>query len=184
MRPSRSSSTCAAVVGLGRPKELALGAAIGMPAAAISARATGCDGTRTPTSGRPAVTTSGTSGPRGSSSVSGPGQNASISARAWSLISATSRPSGRPWLTCTITGSHAGRCFAAKMRSTAFSSKALAPSPYTVSVGNATVPPARQIVATRSMVAAAVLFCRSNSLRRRRSVSAIYPLCGVFAMAI
>ena len=94
MRPSRSSSTCAAVVGLGRPKELALGAAIGMPAAEISARATGCAGTRTPTSGRPAVTTSGTSGPRGSSSVSGPGQKASISARAVSLTSATSRPSG------------------------------------------------------------------------------------------
>ncbi len=35
MRPSRSSSTCAAVVGLVWPKRLALGAAMGMPAAAM-----------------------------------------------------------------------------------------------------------------------------------------------------
>ncbi len=46
---------------------------------------------------------------------SGPGQNASINARARSLTSATSRPSGSPSLTCTITGSHAGRCLAAKI---------------------------------------------------------------------
>ena len=42
----------AALVGLGREKRFALGAATGMPAAAISACAIGCDGTRTPTVGK------------------------------------------------------------------------------------------------------------------------------------
>ncbi len=51
--------TCAAVVGLGRENRFALGAAIGMPDISISARATRCDGTRTATLGRPAVTRSG-----------------------------------------------------------------------------------------------------------------------------
>ncbi len=51
-RPSRSSFTCAAVVGLGREKRFALGAAIGTPAISISARATRCDGARSATFGK------------------------------------------------------------------------------------------------------------------------------------
>ena len=61
-RPSRSASTCAAEVGLGREKRFALGAATGTPQVSISARATRCAGTRTATDGRPAVTASGTAG--------------------------------------------------------------------------------------------------------------------------
>ena len=41
MRPSMSSSTCSARVGLGRPERLALGAATGTPAFSISIRAAG-----------------------------------------------------------------------------------------------------------------------------------------------
>ncbi len=44
--------TCEACVGLGREKRLALGAATGTAAASISARATGCTGTRTATVGK------------------------------------------------------------------------------------------------------------------------------------
>ena len=73
MRPSRSSSTCAADVGLGRENRLALGAAIGTPAAASSARATGWTGTLTATVSNPAVTSSGTTSDFGSTIVSGPG---------------------------------------------------------------------------------------------------------------
>ena len=59
-RPSMSSKTSGAVVGLGRPERLALGAAMGTPAASISARATGCEGMRTATVASPAVTRRGT----------------------------------------------------------------------------------------------------------------------------
>ena len=72
---------------------LALGAAIGMPDISINARATRCDGTRTATFGRPAVTRSGTSGFFLRISVNGPAQNDSASLRA---------PGGMPtatWLT-------------------------------------------------------------------------------------
>ena len=139
------------------PNRFALGAATGTPASRISSRATGCAGERTPTSGRPAVTASGTAAVLGSSSVSGPGQNASISfattrpsspAGTTATRSSIARPS-----TCTIIGSHAGRCFAAKIFATAAGSSAFAPSPYTVSVGNATVPPARSNSAARATAA-------------------------------
>ena len=49
MRPSRSVSTCSAVVGLVCMKRLALGAATGTPAARSRASATGCAGMRSPT---------------------------------------------------------------------------------------------------------------------------------------
>ena len=70
------------MVGLGREKRLALGAAIGMPDISISARATRCDGTRTATLGKPAVTRSGIAGFFCRISVSGPAQNDSASLRA------------------------------------------------------------------------------------------------------
>ena len=49
------------------------------PNSARSARATGCDGTRTPTLSWPPVTTSDTRAARGRINVSGPGQNAAAS---------------------------------------------------------------------------------------------------------
>jgi hypothetical protein len=81
MAPARSCSTCCAEVGDGRPDVFADGAASGTPAAAMSARATGWAGMRTAMVARPAVTAGATSGLAGSSSVSGPGQNAAT--RRW-----------------------------------------------------------------------------------------------------
>ena len=64
------------MVALGRLKRLALGAAIGTPAAAIKAWATGWLGTRTPTVSNPAETLGGILGWRLRIRVSGPGQSA------------------------------------------------------------------------------------------------------------
>ena len=61
------------------PAGVALGAAMGTPAAAISLRATGCSGSRTATVSSPALTLAGTRSERGKIIVSGPGQNASAS---------------------------------------------------------------------------------------------------------
>jgi len=107
----------------------ALGAATGTPARRISSRATGCNGIRTPTIVRPAVTISGTAAERGSSSVSGPGQHAAVSFVAVSGIPTVSPASAALSAICTITGSQCGRSLAAKIRATAASSSAFAPSP-------------------------------------------------------
>ncbi len=82
-RSPKLSRTCSAVVGESWVKRLALGAATGTCAASISASATGCEGMRSPTVGRPAVTRSGTAGCLRNTRVSGPGQKrwASSSAR-------------------------------------------------------------------------------------------------------
>ena len=128
MRPSMSSSTCRAVVGLGLPERLALGAAMGRLQVLSSAAATGWEGMRTATVSSPAVTASGTAGLRGMISVSGPGQKASISGRAAS--GTWHRPLS--WLLsqmCTISGLSAGRPLAAKMPGTAWALRALAPRP-------------------------------------------------------
>ena len=74
IRPSRSSRTCSAHVGLGRPERLAEGAAMGREAAWMRAWATGWAGTRTATVSSPPVVTRGTARARGSTRVSGPGQ--------------------------------------------------------------------------------------------------------------
>ena len=58
------------------PKRFADGAAMPPPNVERRARATGCDGTRNPTLSCPPVTTSWTRAARGSTNVSGPGQNA------------------------------------------------------------------------------------------------------------
>jgi hypothetical protein len=130
IRPSRSSSTCAAVVGLVCPKRFALGAATGTPALRINSSATGCAGIRTPTSGRPAVTTSGHRSRPRQQQRQRSRPKASISRRA---AAGTSRLPARPaspgLATCTITGSHAGLCLAAKIRPTAAASSAFAPNP-------------------------------------------------------
>ncbi len=77
--PSRSEKTCSAVVGLGEPEILALGAAIGVSDARISESATACLGILTATVSKPATVMSGTVLLRLNRSVSGPGQNSSIS---------------------------------------------------------------------------------------------------------
>ena len=115
-------------MGLGLPEVLALGAATGTPQARSTRRATGCEGMRTATLGRPALTTSGTQGFLGMRSVSGPGQKRSISARAAGLMRHSGTASSGAG-TCTMSGLSAGRPLAAKMARTAASSSALAPRP-------------------------------------------------------
>ena len=126
----------------GQPATLALwldgalrpdGAAIPVPPvsanAASSCCATGCAGTRNPTVSWPPVTKSPTCAARGSTSVSGPGQNAAASRRApsgtpraqWSIAAAVA--------TWTMTGWSAGRPLAANTRATARPLAASAPRP-------------------------------------------------------
>ncbi|MNJ42298.1 hypothetical protein D3C77_372620 [compost metagenome] len=146
--PAKSSPTCCASVGLGRPDRLALGAATGHPAAAMSRSATSWAGIRTATVDRPAVTRGETApGTAGSTSVSGPGQKASMSARAVSFTSVTRPSNCFMSAICTISGLSEGRPLAAKIASTAGVLRASAPRPYTVSVGKATVPPAARTAA-------------------------------------
>ena len=152
MRPSISSSMCAASVGLGRPERLPLGAAMGRPHASISARATGCEGMRMATLSSPAVTTAGTISFLGRIIVSGPGQKAAASLRAISLMWHSGSISASAAM-CTISGLSAGRSLAAKILRTAGSLSAFAPRPYTVSVGKPTISPARSSCAAWAMLA-------------------------------
>jgi hypothetical protein len=130
MRPSSSSSTCSAVVGLTRPERLALGAAIGRPTARMSARGKGCAGTRSARLSSPALASSdtGQSGARGSTSVSGSGQkrSASIDARS---SKTTSRRAAAASMTWMMSGLNCGLAFAAKIAATATSFVASAPRP-------------------------------------------------------
>ena len=80
IRPSISSHMCEACVGLGRPEVLPEGAAMGTPAASITASVSGWLGQRTPTVSSPPVVRRGTISRRGSIIVSGPGQNSAASA--------------------------------------------------------------------------------------------------------
>ena len=77
-----SSITSAAVVQLGRPEVLALGAATGTPASRMMDSVTWWSGHRTPTVSSPAVVASGTMGFRFRIMVRGPGQNCWASAYA------------------------------------------------------------------------------------------------------
>ena len=77
--PAISSIMCWAVVGLGRPDVLPLGAAMGTPAASMMASVVGWLGQRTPTVSSPPVVRRGTISRRGRIMVSGPGQNFSAS---------------------------------------------------------------------------------------------------------
>ena len=132
-RSPRSSATCCAVVGEIRPNRLADGAAMPVPPAASnarsSARATGCDGTRSPTRSCPPVTTSAACGVRGRISVIGPGQNASASRHAPGGTSRAHREICAASATCTMTGWSAGRPLAAKIARTASGLPASPPSP-------------------------------------------------------
>ena len=123
-----SSSTCAAVVGLGLVDRFALGAATGTPAAFSIALATGWLGIRMPTVSSPAVTTSGTACFFRHSTVSGPGQKRSMRRSAVSVGSHSASSWERSQM-CTISGLSAGRPFAAKMARTASAFRASAPRP-------------------------------------------------------
>ena len=163
-RSPRSARTWSAVVGLTRPKRLADGAASPPPKRSSSSSVSGWAGTRRPTVVRPPVTTSSTRRPRGTSRVSGPGQQASAStAAAGGTVAAQSsscsaaaevddqRVVGRAALDVEDA---AARGRVARRRP---------PSPYTVSVGMATSPPARSTSSAPVDVAHAGTASRNSS---------------------
>ena len=141
----------------------------------MSASAVSCRGRRTPTVSSPARTSPGTSWRAAATIVSAPGQKAS----ARSLMrGSASAASVKRWMRsarsamCTMSGSNVGRPFASKIRATAGASNAFAPSPYTVSVGKATRPPARMIAAPRGMDSAAECGVRA---RKRSVITLVVP---------
>ena len=138
-----SSRTCSGLVGLKRPKRLADGAAIPPPKAVKSCCAMGCEGTRIPMLSWPPVTTSFTLSAFGKIKVRGPGQNRAASFSATAGSADTQRCRYRGLSRCTMTGWSAGRPFTSNILRTAAGFAALAPRPYTVSVGNTTSSPAR-----------------------------------------
>ena len=83
--PERSSITCCAFVGEGLPEILALGAAMGQPAASIKSLAVCVSGSLIPTVSSPPVVASGIPGFFFTTMVSGPGQKFSIKATISSL---------------------------------------------------------------------------------------------------
>ena len=127
--------------------------------------ATGSLGMRTATVSSPPVVPYGTASLLGNIMVSGPGQNASISFPAASGISATRGFKSEKSAICAISGLSEGLPFAAYIFFAASSSRALAPSPYTVSVGNATRPPSRKISAALSSFPASILCVSSIIIR-------------------
>ena len=109
---------------------------------------------------RPAVARSATGQPSclAITSVSGPGQNAAASFRPAS-VRRPSRAAASVSGTFTIRGLKCGRPLVAKIAATARPLVASAPSPYTVSVGNATRAPSRSAApaaATASRVASRI----------------------------
>ena len=104
MRPSRSAATSFALVGLGLPDRLALGAAIGQPDRLIRSRAGLESGIRTATVSSPPVVRSGTSGFFLTTMVSGPGQKFSMMATMSELSIGVSWPMSLALAICTIIG--------------------------------------------------------------------------------
>ena len=123
----------------------------------MMASVTGWAGQRTPTVSSPAVVASGTTGLRLRIMVSGPGQKFRASVYASGGTSSQNRGSHWAEGTWMMSGLSCGRPFASKMRRTASGSSALAPRPYTVSVGIASRPP-------RQMMSAAI--CTFSSTTR------------------
>ena len=141
MRPFRSWRTCSASVGLGFPEVLALGPAMGRPEALIKERVSLFSGHLMATVLRPPVVSIGTMSAFGMMMVRGPGQKLSISFFASSGNADTRGSTSSIHDTCTMRGLSEGRPFASYIFRLASGSRALPPSPYTVSVGNATSPP-------------------------------------------
>ena len=141
MASPRSSATCPAVVGLGLPEVLALGAATYPPAARINSCAIRSLGKRTATLSNPPVVSFGTISAFGRIMVNGPGQYFSARILAFSGTSVTILSRSRISAICMINGLSDGLPLAAYIFIDAFGSSAFPPRPYTVSVGNATRPP-------------------------------------------
>ena len=91
MRPFISCRTASAVVGLGRPDRLALGAAIGTPAMRIISRHTSWAGHLSATRESPPVARSGTRADFSKVMVNGPGQKVSIKVCSKGVICRTKR---------------------------------------------------------------------------------------------
>ena len=102
---------------------------MGRPVAAINPAATGCEGIRTPTVARPALTSSGISCDLSTIKVSGPGQKASINALALAVSPLVSGRISSLLAICKIKGLSAGRPFAAKIFATAAPFSPSAPRP-------------------------------------------------------
>ena len=119
---------------------LALGAAIGTPDSSINSLAISLLGILTPTVFNPAVTLFGIifSLFLLKIIVSGPGQNLFISLFSISPMFSTICSNMLIFDICTISGLSLALPFATNIFCTALVSKALAPIPYTVSVGNNT----------------------------------------------
>ena len=113
MRPSMSAMTSLALVGLGLPEMLALGAAIGVSDIVIRSSAALLSGILTATVSRPPVVLSGTSGFFFTTIVSGPGQKFSISATMSALSIGVSLPMSLALAIWTIIGLSEGLPFAA-----------------------------------------------------------------------
>ena len=124
---------------------MALGAAIYTPELLISSAATGWLGILIATVPSPPVMESGTLSFFLRIIVSGPGQNFSASTSALSGTSLAKSYNALTSAICTISGLSEGLPLAAYILAEAFASSASAPSPYTVSVGKATSPPALRI---------------------------------------
>ena len=124
---------------------MALGAAIYTPELLISSAATLWLGILIATVPSPPVIDSGTMSDFFNIIVRGPGQNLSASLTASSGTSLASLYTASISAIWTISGLSDGLPFAAYIFADAASSSASAPRPYTVSVGNATRPPALNI---------------------------------------
>ena len=129
--------------GLGRPERLALGAATGQSAARSSARPPddpAC--ARPPYPGLPSPAAKGRRANRQyQCQRAGPEGIDQRRATVCTSVTSVSRSSRRA--ICTISGLSEGRPLATNTASTAAVFRASAPSPYTVSVGKATVSPLR-----------------------------------------
>ena len=126
----RSATTSRAVVGLSRPDRLAEGATIGRPARRNRSSARGWFGIRRPTLANPAQARSQTDPvrARGSTRVSGPGQNRMASRSASGVKAASLRAWSRV-ATWAMSGLNIGRPLAAKIPATASGAVASAPRP-------------------------------------------------------
>ena len=111
--PLKSSLTCSAVVGLGRPEVFALGADTNPPPARINSLAIGSLGILTATVSNPPVVPYGTISVFSNIIVSGPGQNRLASAStSFEIFLATFSKSSKVAI-CTINGLSEGLPFAA-----------------------------------------------------------------------
>ena len=168
-----SAITSHALVGLGLPERFALGAAIGHPERFIRSSAALLSGILTATVSSPPVVLSGTPSFFLRTIVSGPGQKLSISATMSALSIGVSWPMSLALDMWTIIGLSLGLPFASYTLATASASSALAPRPYTVSVGNATSPPlliiSAAILISFSSVVSIFVFIAASFRRRLHS---------------